>query len=234
MKNKVLIFLIGFIIIYAIIIIYGKNSIKNIDYQKFINEKTYSFISSKNSSNNDFMGMDFESMYNLDNYFIDDKELSLNELENLSDYILIVENNNDPIIIGNGIINNCKILKVIKGNDIYVNNNISIYDLMVSNQNQTALYLGGSTPLKLNDKYIVFIKKTNKAGMDNTYVSSTVNYGHFNLNGDANILKDYIQNSINLKEAANYNHIFSKNTNIEEINKFEKMQQEILDKYKNY
>ncbi len=235
MKNRVFMVILSFVLVlYVLVIIYGKSSVKKVDYQSFMSEKTYGFLSSIYSSNNDYEGMNYEDMYNLKDFFLDDKISSLNDLEKYSDYILIIEVNNEPIIRGNGIINNCLIVNVIKGNDLKSGNNILIHDLIVSHQNQTALYLDGSTPLKINGKYVVFLKKTNNSNINNSYVFSSTNFGHIKIDQKGNILKNYEQNALKLNEIVNYDHVFSKKTNLDEIVKYQNIQTSIWEKYHTY
>ena len=78
MKNRVFMVILSFVLVlYVLVIIYGKSSVKKVDYQSFMSEKTYGFLSSIYSSNNDYEGMNYEDMYNLKDFFLDDKISSL-------------------------------------------------------------------------------------------------------------------------------------------------------------
>lgn len=210
-------FCIGFIVILLsaiTIIIYAKSSFHNVDYDNYIKKSTYNFISSVKSENN-MMGMNYENDLGLNDFFIDEKITSIENLKELSDYILIISNNEKPTFKGNGIINNGTILKVIKGEGLEKNDKIKIYDLLFHWDIITTNYLGGSTPLQIGDKYIVFLKKTERASMSNTFVFNSVKYGRVSLLKEREVLENYEYGASTVKEILNYDFVFSKDSNKE-------------------
>lgn len=230
MKRNLLITLSLFIISTLIIIIYAKTSIKHIDYEKYIENSTYSFYGSEYSTSNDFGSMTYENMYMLYDFFNDEKINSLEDLEKISDYILIVNCKGIPMFKGTGIINNCLIKKVFKGN-LKEKEYIKIYDLVVDWRYLTTFYLGGSTPLKKDQDYLVFLKKTTSANVKDSYVFVSPKYGHTFMLKDTKIIENYEQGSLTIKEIANYDFVFSKNTKEEEINNYKIIQSQIKKKY---
>ena len=130
---------------------------------------------------------------------------------------------------GNGIINNCTIKKVIKGSDLMVNDEIKIYDLISIWKVFGTYYLGGSTPLKIGNEYIVFLKKTINASVSNTYVFASVKYGHLLTSIENKILENYEQNSLTIDEISNYNFVFSKDSNKTEIEIYKNISKQIIE-----
>lgn len=232
MRRKVLLILIIFTLISMLIVIYAKANFRHVDNYFFYENSLYSFLASENDLIDDYEGMTYESMYDLKDFFIDDKVTSLENLENSSDYILIINTNQDSIFKGNGIINNCDIKKVIKGVDVLENQTIKIYDLVAFWRNHGALYLGGSTPLQKGKDYVVFLKKANNANLSNSYVFSSVKYGHVSVSEKGNILENYEQNSLKLKDISKYDFVFSSNSSLENISEYKLLYSKIWDKYK--
>ncbi len=220
---------IGFVVIFlsAIgIIIYAKLSFHNVDYDYYIKKSPYNFISSVNSEVNDLEGMDYENMFNLQDFFIDEKISSLEDLIKLSDYILIVANDEQPIFKGNAIINNSTILKVIKGEGLKENDKIKIYDLLFHWDIIRTFYLGGNTPLQIDDEYIVFLRKPDRASVPNTFVFNSVKFGRVSLLEERDVLENYEQGTLTFEEILNYDFVFLKN-NIKEVEEYKKMVKQI-------
>ena len=56
--------------------------------------------------------------------------------------------------------------------------------------------------------YIIFIKKAPHPSIKNTYIFSSITYGHFNISSfDSNILMDYEPGSLTIKEAMKYDYV---------------------------
>lgn len=200
------------------IVIYAKINIKHVDYDDYVRNSLYNFEISD----------DYENMYNLKDYFIDEKVNSYDDLKRMSDYILIISNDKYPTFRGNGIINNCTIERVIKGNGLKEKAEIKIYDLVSSWKMYETIYLGGSTPLKIGNKYIVFLKKTTRANLSDTYVFTSVKYGHITISEDSKFLKDYVQNSMKIEEIKQYDFVFSSENTEREIAEYTKIKSDIL------
>lgn len=224
MKNKILFFSCLLIIFFLSIgvIFYAKNKIRHIDYTNYIETALYSSI-----DNNEYRNM-FE-FGNLKTY----KEVkTLDELENISDYILIVSNLQPPRFLGNGIINNLFVKKVIKGDNISVNSTINVYDLLVSWNDYSAIYLGGSTPLNIGEDYIVFLNKTTNASLNNTFVFANDKFSHFSLSRDIEVLNATNQSTnLNINQASNYDHIFFDIDNTTEIDAYKEFAKQIIEYY---
>ena len=150
------------------------------------------------------------------------------DLQKLSNYILIISNNEYPTFRGNGIINNCIIKKVIKGKDLKEKDKIRIYDLVAFWKTFGTSYLGGSTPLEIGNVYVVFLKKTTRANLSDSYVFTSVKYGHTIISKESKFLKNYLQNSMNIKEIRQYDYIFSNENTEVEIAEYLKIKADIL------
>ncbi|MDD2644233.1 MAG: hypothetical protein PHC65_06085 [Methanobacteriaceae archaeon] len=229
MTNKKLVMMsltFSFLII-SFLIIYAKANFKSIDYDDYIKNSTYNFFDTKDTKTSVYNDMNYEDMYSLDNYFIDNEIESLNDLYILSDYILIIKNNEIPTFKGNGLINNCIVKKVIKGHDIKENEKIKIYDLISFWAISGTFYLGGSTPLKQGNEYIVFLKKPIYSNMPEAFVFTSVKYGHISTLTEIGILENYEQGSLSIEEISNYDFVFSRNSNENEIEKYKKINSQI-------
>ena len=124
MKKIIKFFLFGiFVLTIAtiVLIFYAKENIKNLDYDEYLKNGQYTLIAKDQ----------YNLVFNLEDFFIDDKVESLKDLEDLSDYILIVKVSQNPTFIGRGILNNCTIKKVLKGNNVEEGMSIPIYDLII-------------------------------------------------------------------------------------------------------
>lgn len=223
------IFALGICIIIALtigVIMYAKNKFTMFNYNSYIENSSCNFINSINNNNNDLEGMNYEQMFNLFDYFIDDKISTIDDLINLSDYILIVNVDKQPIYKGSSVINNCTILKVIKGSNFKENTKIRIYDLVFHWDYLRTYYLGGNTPLKINDNYIVFLKKPKLASENETYVFTSVKYGRISILENRGILENYEQSSLNITDIFNYDLVFSPN-NYDEIIEYNRLVKEI-------
>lgn len=232
MKRRILYILIIFVLLSAGIVVYAKYNFKHVDRNEFFKNSLYSFFASERDTINNFEGMTYENMYDLGDFFIDDKVKSLKDLEENSEYILIVNSSKYPTFKGNGIINNCQIKKVIKGTDVKENEYIKIYDLVAFWNNSGTFYLGGSTPIKREKDYIVFLNSTTNANEPNSYVYSSVKYGHVSISEKGKILENYKQNSLSLEDIANYDFVFPEGTSKESISEYNTLYSEIWNKYK--
>lgn len=222
---------IGFVIIFLFaiaIVIYAKTNFNNVDYYQYIKTSPYNFVSSINDEINAWgePDMNYEDMFHLHEFFIDEKISSFEDLKNLSDYILIVSNNESPIFKGNGIINECSILKVIKGEGLKENDKIKIYDLIFHWDLVRTFYLNGNTPLKIGDEYIVFLRNPERASMPDTFVFNNVKYGRVSILENREILENYEQAALKVEEILNYDFVFSPNAD-KEVNNYTKMVKQI-------
>ncbi len=219
MKLKNLIIFIIIILLLIIgILIYGKVNLKHINYKEYIENSKY-----ERSESNEYK----EYFPELNDFFIDEKASDVNELIQYSDYVVIGKVKKEPILYGKSIINQFEIENVIKGN-LKTKKTIKVYDLLFDwNLNLTS-YLSGLTPVKKGESYILFLKKSHNPTMKNTYVYSSLQYGHVNKSHNK-VLKEYSNYSNKISEILNYDYVFLEKTNKNEIEKYEKMRNEIIE-----
>lgn len=234
--KKILIYICGLLILgFVITIPVGRSLIKHIDYNQFINNVLY--FSNPIQS-------EYQVYPETQEIFIDDDKVNdIEDLINESEYVLKIKVNSEVEFYGVGIINNVKILEVLKGNDdknIEVGKNLKIYDLVSYWQGNYINYYGGMTPLNPKNEYIVFLNKTTRANQKNTYIFSSIKYGRFNISiTDANVLTSYSQGSLTFKEAMNYDYveldceISSDNICEKYADDYSKMKKQVLDYIKN-
>ncbi|MEG0266958.1 MAG: hypothetical protein RR659_04860, partial [Bacilli bacterium] len=209
------------------VIIYAKKNFINIDYKEFSKNSVYNYIGSVNSKNKT-LELTYDKDLGLSEFFIDSNVKTIDDLKEISDYILVVENKEKPIFKGNGIINKCKIVKVIKGNYLKVNDIINIYDLVYSWNSVSSNYIGGNTPLKINDVYIAFLKKTKNASINDSFVYNNVKYGRVSILNQRIILTDYEYGSMTIEEISDYDYVFSPDST-DEIDEYITMVKDIRD-----
>ena len=219
--NKFFLFVILYVAICIVVVMVAKKSIKHFDYEKYLNESDYTIVPEDFLNN----GAGFSE------YIIHNSISNIDYLYN--SIILVISVDKNPSFIGNGIINNCKIEKVIKGDNLTEGEEIQIYDLVSYWKMSYTSYLGGSTPLKKNNKYLVFISKTERANKNNTYVFSSVPYGHIQINSELKTLlyNQSPETSISVKEAQDYQFLFDMNANQELVDLYKKNCNDLLNKY---
>ena len=163
----------------------------------------------------------------LNNILIEAKDLD--ELMGFSDNILLVEVNNDFKLIGNGIVNNCTVKKIYKtSTDIKKNDRINIYDLSDSWNKNSTRYFGGITPMKEGESYIVFLKKAKNPSVKDSYVFSSIMFGHTNINSATPYLLNYEQYSLSIENIKQYDYIFSKESTEEDVLFYESIRNQIM------
>lgn len=203
MKKTLACIVIIILLTFVVSIIIGKKSIKHIDYIYFSSNVKY--------FSTPVYDVYKEFKYNKEMFIDDDKIKDVNDLINFSDYVLSIKVNKEPIFYGNGLINNVKILEVFKSIDdknIKIGNQIRIYDLISYWSGDYANYYGGITPLNFDNEYIVFLKKANHGNLNNTYIFSSIRYGHFNISvSDDNVLLNYVQGSLTIGEIMKYDYV---------------------------
>lgn len=190
-------------VLFGCSIIIGRLLINHINYDNFI-------------SNVKYFSIPIEQVYKEfkqnKKIFIDDNKIdNIEQLIDESEYVLKIKVIDNPTFYGNGIINNVKILDVIKGkNDknIRIGSKLKIYDLISYWSGDYINYYGGMTPLNHKYEYVVFLKKANNSNYKGTYIFSSIKYGHFNISvSDANVLTNYIQGSLTVQEIMNYDYV---------------------------
>ena len=122
--------------------------------------------------------------------------------------ILIIKVQDSPDFLGDGIINNCKIEQVIRGENLNEGDTIKIYDFIAWWKMSDTAYLGGSTPLRQNEKYIVFLNRAPNPNKKDTYIFSSIPYGHILLNKPIKTLINDETSPLTIKNAMNYQFVF--------------------------
>lgn len=212
MSLKKMPFIASIILIFLCIaiVVYGKITLKHLNYDEYINNSLYDFI----------LEEDYKDMYNLKELIIQNSIDDVDSIFNTSSAILLVTVNGNPKLLGDGIINTCKIDRIILGDNFKVGQDIKIYDFAAWWNMNESLYLGGSTPLKDGNKYLVFLNKAKYPNEKDTYYFSSVPYGHILLNQKINLYIKNETNRITIKEAMNYQFAFSNDTTSEIIEKY--------------
>lgn len=119
-------------------------------------------------------GYDYYSQfYDTDGLFLHNADDSLEELEKSSQYILRVKSDTPSYRYGDGMVSECTVEEVFKGNDISAGNRIVIYDLSM-----ISMYFDGDVPLAQNENYIVFLNEAPSPNIENSYMYSSTWYGH--------------------------------------------------------
>lgn len=220
-KRYIVLLLLTIIIVLSIfIVLYGKLLLKHIDYDEFVNSSLYYYVSEEEV---------YSSYLDLKDFFIDDNSINnADDLLKMADYVLIIKVDEEPLFRGNSIINNCTVKKVIKGEGINKNDNILVYDLIGSWFMSGTGYFGGSTPLVLNNEYIVFINKAPRPSIKDSFVFSSFKYGHITLNKTSKYKLDYEQYSSSIFDISEYDYVFPAGYSIDDVVKYEKIRDEIL------
>lgn len=187
-------------IVFLLITFYGKISFSNLDYNSYLKSAIYSLED------------DYSSYFpEMKTFLLDDESItSFEDLMNKSESVLIIDVVDEPFINGKALINKCKVNKIIKGENFQLGSNILIYDLLLNIDKNSLTYFGGMTPLKIGNKYIVFIRKTENASVKNSYVFNSAKYGHFNLTDESSVLENYKNYSLHINDVTSYDYIFQK------------------------
>lgn len=168
---------------------------------------------------------DYLSYTELFDYIMKDADVSeLSDLEKNSD-VIVKAKMKDRKFVGEGVINECEIVQIYKGFD--QEQLISVYDDVP--WNESANYFEGAVPLHESDEYIMFLKPARNANVEDSYIFTSVRYGHFRLKEDVKFLTYDMDHKINVQEASRYDYIAFDDRNLET---FKKLQNEVYTKYK--
>lgn len=208
--------------------IYGKNKIKHIDYQDYIEKSIYAII--------DYGESLYRGYPELKNSMMQDRDIStIDDLVKFSEDVLVIEAVEDPTIYGSAIVNTCTIKEIIKGKNLKLNDQIQVYDLMLDTQIIATIYLNGATPLQKGKQYLVFLNQAPRPSIPRTYLFSNAKFGHIRLDKESSYLKDYENYSMPLKDTFQYDYIFlEEDSRDESIKKYEKIVKEALDLLEKY
>lgn len=204
MINKLRFLCLLLILMFAFVAFSNRDKFEHINYSEYVLESKY--------FTDDSYSLSFKEMKNI---LINDEEVrSASDLINKSKYALVVKVSENPTMIGDGIINNGVIISIIKGDKFKVGDPIKIYDLLYYWGVNSTNYLGGSTPVRVGDTYVVFITDEIRPTVKNTYVFSSVKYGHFNVARDIGTYSNYDLSVSGLKlltisDAMNYDYVFT-------------------------
>lgn len=204
MINKLRFLCLLLIFMFAFVAFSNRDKFEHVNYSEYILESKY--------FTDDNYLLSFKELKNI---LIDDEEVkSASDLINKSKYALIVKISENPTMIGDGIINNGIIVSILKGDKFKIGDSIKIYDLLYSWGVNSTNYLGGATPVRVGDTYVVFITDEIRPTVEGTYAFSSVKYGHFNISRDIGTYSNYDLSLSDLKlltvsEAMNYDYVFS-------------------------
>ena len=221
-REKFIIFIILFIVISTGVIIVAKINIRKLDYNEYIKTSLYYLLPEK----------EYKNMYELKDKEIHNSIDNLEEMLLNTEAILIITPIDNPTFIGTGIINDCKIEKVIKGSGFKKNQKIQIYELAAWWKMSDTAYLDGNTPLAKSDRYIVFIKRAPRPNKKDTYIYSSIPYGHIKISDTIDVFENYDESPITIKKAMDYQFIFAEDTNHDLINLYKENCLNLIKKYK--
>ena len=210
--------IIVFILCCGAIVLVAKINIPHLNYDEYLENSMYYLLPEEQ----------FRLMYHFENIYIHSSIENIDDLMLKTETILVVTVQDEPEFIGNGIINHCKVEQVISGDELEEGDYVEIYDLIAWWKMSSTAYLGGCTPLKSNDKYMVFLNKAPRPNKKDTYVYSSIPYGHIALDDFSEVLVNDESSPITVKEAANYQFIFPQNTEPEEIDLYNKTCNELI------
>lgn len=219
---RFLIITITFLVLSIGVTIYGKIEIKHVNYEDYIEKSKYAVSIVGQSL--------YENYPELSSVIIQNKMInSIDDLVKKSEAVLVIEVKEDPIIHGNAILNNGIVKKIIKGENIELNEIIQVYDLLQIILDNITLYIDNATPLQKNGQYLVFLNRAPRPSVAGTYVFSNAAFGHIRLNGKKNYLKDYENYSMPMKDILKYDYVFLKDSyNAEDIERYEGIVEEAL------
>ena len=203
-------------------VVFAKTKLKKLDYDNYVETSLYYLLPED----------EYKSMYDFDSIAIHDSVDDLSNLLPYTDAILIVTLVDDPEFVGNGILNNCKIKKVLEGKGFREDQVIEIYDFVAWWKMSDTAYLNGSTPLNESNDYIVFIRKAPRLNKKDTYIYSSIPYGHIKISDSIDVLENYDAATITVKQAMNYQFIFGNNTNPTLVDLYKKNCEQLISKYK--
>ena len=196
MKKYYLAFL-AFILLASIgMVVYGKANIGHMTYEDFLN----SLFTTDANYNLGNMGYDPLT--------IEDQniEITADSLMDYSDLVLIINVEKEPEFAGKSIRNCCKVEKVMKGN--YSSEEIYIENFVFNWQTNNTNFYGNLTPLKIGERYLVFLKQYKHAVHSDSYFFSSYTYGHININQPGYYIWDEV---MSVEESQNYDCIYDRN-----------------------
>lgn len=205
--------LIGYILVIGILAFVwsGKEHLTN---------DTYNRIEVSMEKEKDYLG--YTELFD---YILKDEDVfELTDLEKNSD-VIVKAKMKDRKFVGEGVINECEIMQVYKGFD--QKHTIFVYDDVP--WDEIAHYFEGAVPLHEGDEYIMFLKPAPNANVKDSYIFTSVSYGHFRLKDDVKFLTYDMDHKIIVQEASRYDHIAFDDRNLET---FKKLQGEVYKKYK--
>lgn len=206
------------IILSVAIVVYAKINIDETKFEESVVNFKYDSLPSSL----------YNEMFDFEQVFVANEVKNVDVLYDISDYVLIVTINKKELV-GKGIINEAKVKKVIKGSNITFDDTIFVYDLVAFIGSDVITYLDGSTPLKKGEDYIIFVNKTSRANVKNSFIATNTQYSYVSLN-ELNILDDYKSYSKSIEEISNYQYVFLDN-DIDKINEYRNFILEIKNKY---
>lgn len=159
----------------------------------------------------------------MDSIVSDDDISDILDLEKKSDLILKA-NVKDRQFVGNGVINVCEIKALYQGD--YKEKTILIFDYI----GFWGDYYEGAVPLQIGEEYNMFLKPALNPNQKDTYIFTTISYGHFRLKEDVKSMTAYDNGQpMTVQQLSHYDHV---GLNDKKLNTFQKLQKQVYQKYK--
>lgn len=159
----------------------------------------------------------------MDSIVSDDDISDILDLEKKSDLILKA-NVKDRQFVGNGVINVCEVKALYQGD--YKEKTILIYDYIEF----WGDYYEGAVPLQIGEEYNMFLKPALNPNQKDTYIFTTISYGHFRLKEDVKSMTAYDNGQpMTVQQLSHYDHV---GLNDKKLNTFQKLQKQVYQKYK--
>ena len=163
------------------VLLYEKSRIKKLDYEEFYNKTMYDIEKTPAAFLSSYV-------HGIKDQFYEDVK-SLDDLLEHSEYAALVRID-EKEVYGDGIINHATVLKNIKG--LEGKDKIQFYDLAIETRPNIAVqYIGGTTPLKKDNEYFVFLNSLKHQNRRGAMIFSSIGYGYFKNASDTPILRDY-------------------------------------------
>lgn len=200
MIKKLQIITLIILLVYGGLVVYGKSKIKHLEYDEYVATKSYLTTEGENET--------LEFAPYLKDIILDSKVNGYDDLFNNSPTVLKITVDSVNFA-GEGMINNCTIKDVIKGDSLKEGDKISIYDYIYFISYVCPTYELGARPLKVGDTYVVFVDNAPNPNVDGSYIFTSFKYGSFRLKEQPNYL---VKENINeadllMKDAMEYDYL---------------------------
>ncbi len=228
--------LVFFLLLFITVIFYGKSKIVSLDMNFYYSNGLYVVQPFENFRDNQKLNS-FSNASTLDQLIAD------------SAYVLKVKKVNS-CIVGDGIVNQLEVLKVIKG-QMELGDIIDVYDLSSVRVQTTsafdkhtpsasATYYTWNTPINSEDEYFVFLNETDHPAVEGAFIFSSGYYSSFRISDETLVLRKYENYSKTITEIMDYDLVeYWEEDTIVQLEesfdtrylKYEEIKQELLKRY---